>query len=93
MARPRQHIRKLYRPGFMPGKLFDVWYEPFGRTSQRQKIAVTVDPKAWDGTMGREKLDSLVKANFSDMLMAKKARLRVTNRPDQETVVLVRWSE
>jgi hypothetical protein len=92
MGRPRKHIRKCYRPGFMPGRLFDVWYEPFGRAAQRQKLGVTIDPKAWDGPMGRVKLDTLVRDGFTDLSLAFDARIRVTNRPEQETVVLVRWS-
>jgi hypothetical protein len=91
MARPRKHIRKCYRPGFMPGLLFDVWYEPFGRAAQRQKIGVTTDPKVWSGQMGREKLDALVRDGFKDLLMAVDARIRVTDRPEQKTVALVTW--
>lgn len=76
----------------MAGKLFDVWYEPLGRAHSRQKIGVTIDPKAWDGVMGREKLDALVRAGFKDLSVAIDARIRVTDRPEQKTVVLVRWS-
>jgi hypothetical protein len=77
----------------MAGKLYDVWYESYGRAHSRRKLAVTLDPKLWCGPMGRAKLDSIVREEFSDLSKALDAQIRITNRPDLKTVHLVKWIE
>ena len=91
MGRPSTRRGTVTRPNLLPGVLHDVWFLPDGRKREREKIGVTVDPDKWDGGMGWLKLDTLVRERFACLDDAKRAKLQVTSRPDEEVLVEIRW--
>ena len=93
-GRPPKAFQRLRHPDFMAGKLFDVWFMPCGRNRLREKVAVTTDPSSWEGSMAYEKLASLVKERFEDAPeKANRAKLVITDRPEQQVVFELRWQE
>ena len=88
----QKRIRKVKHPEFMAGKLFDVWFLPYGNKSHRQKICVTTDPEGireWAYAV----LDARVRELCSGNLLARgmKSRVEVTNRPEGEVIWSIRF--
>ena len=85
--------RAPIHPGFMAGKLFDVWYLPRGRAAQREKVCVTMDPasvRVW----AFEVLQQRVKDRYSGRILRDEgmlSRIEITDRPDGNVVWSIRF--
>lgn len=92
IGRPREYIRSVENPELLSKTLYDVWFLFDGRKVRRVKVSVTTDPSFWEGSVAWNKLNDLVKEKFKGNLSrANRAKLQITDRPNENVVFELRW--
>lgn len=76
-------------------RVFDVWIVPHGRSVNRVKVCVTLDPtsaKSWAADLLRSRAIELYPDPSTRTERARWLRIEITARPDNEVIWWLRWN-